>query len=161
FSAPSYWPSTAFGGPIRQMVELARGLAARGHTLEVMTTSLVSLDERPDRATRTEAVEGATVHYLATPLRYRWIGFTPSLGRRLTELDRPDVLHVFGFRDYVGTRSARWARRTRLPYVFEGLGMVQPKLHKVALKAGLDRTVYRGVLDGASLFVAASTRERD
>jgi glycosyltransferase involved in cell wall biosynthesis len=159
FTAPSYWPSTAFGGPVRQMYELAAGLVARGHAVEVVTTSLVNLDERPNRAARTELVAGSTVHYLGTPLRYRWIGITPSLGRRLGELPRPDVAHVFGFRDYVGTRSARWARREDVPYVFEGLGMLRPKLHKVKLKSMLDGTVYRGVVEGARLLVASSGRE--
>ena len=161
FSAPVYWPSTAFGGPVRKMHELAQALVARGHAVEVVTTSLTDLDEKPTHTTRTEVLDGAAVHYLGTPLRYRWIGLTPSLGRRLHALERPDVVHVFGFRDYVGTRSARWARRERIPYVFEGLGMVQPKQHKVALKVALDRTVYRRVIQRASVCVATSTRERD
>jgi glycosyltransferase involved in cell wall biosynthesis len=143
------------------LYELAKGLVARGHTVDVMTTSIESLDERPDRASRADVVEGATVHYLGTPLRYRWIGVTPALRRSLAGLDRPEVMHVFGFRDYVGTSSARWARQAGLPYVFEGLGMVRPKLHKVALKRALDATLYRRVLDGAALFLATSNLERD
>ena len=55
----------------------------------------------------------------------------------------PDVVHIFGYRDFVGTRASRWCRRRGVPYVFEGLGMVRPKLRKVVLKHLLDRTVYR------------------
>jgi glycosyltransferase involved in cell wall biosynthesis len=142
------------------MRELARGLVAQGHVVEVVTTSLTSLEDRPPRGSRREVDAGSTVHYLGTRLRYRWIGFAPSLGPLLKELERPDVVHVFGFRDYIGTRSARWARAERIPYVFEGLGMIRPKLHKVALKTALDRTLYRGVVPGASVCVATSTRER-
>jgi len=160
FTAPAYWPATAFGGPIAKMDALARGLTARGHTVEVVTTSLSGLEERTVRKSRIEAHDGATVHYLGTPVRYRWMGVTPSLGRRLAELDPPDVMHIFGFRDYVGTLSSRWARRRGLPYVFEGLGMVQPKLHKRALKAMLDRAIYRGVIEGAAVLVATSAQER-
>jgi glycogen(starch) synthase len=161
FATPGYWPSTAYGGPISKTRELARGLAARGHTVEVVTTSLVGLDERPQRTTRTEVVDGATVHYLGTPFRYRWMGVTPSIRRRLAELQQPDVLHVFGFRDFVGTVSSRWAVQQGVPYVFEGLGMVRPRLRKVALKRALDSTIYRPVLGGARLLVAASRRELD
>jgi glycosyltransferase involved in cell wall biosynthesis len=161
FVAPAYWPSHAFGGPIPTMRELARGLAARSHTVEVVTTSLLDLEARPSRTTRRELVDGASVHYLATPLRYRWMGIAPSVGRELAALDRPDVVHVFGFRDYVGTVAARWARRAGIPYVFEGLGMVAPKLRKIALKRTLDTTVYGSVLPGAALLIAASGRERD
>jgi glycosyltransferase involved in cell wall biosynthesis len=146
---------------VSQTRELARGLAARGHTVEVVTTSLVALGQRPDAMTRTAEVDGVTVHYLGTPLRYRWMGVTPTIHRRLSELERPDVLHVFGFRDFVGTFAVGWARRREVPYVFEGLGMVRPMLRKVALKRAVDGSVYRPVLDGARLLVAASSRERN
>jgi glycosyltransferase involved in cell wall biosynthesis len=161
FVAPAYWPALAFGGPISKLRELAQGLAERGHTVDVVTTSLVDLRERPPSSTRREVVDGAEVHYLGTPWRYRWMGIAPSTRRELDRLPRPDVLHVFGFRDFVGTVATRWARRGGVPYVFEGLGMVRPKLRKVALKRGLDATVYRSVLAGATLLVAASARERE
>jgi glycosyltransferase involved in cell wall biosynthesis len=127
----------------------------------VVTTSLVDLDRRPRPTTVTASVDGVPVHYLGTPIRYRWMGLTPTIRRRLAALERPDVVHVFGFRDCVGTLSAGWARRQGIPYVFEGLGMVRPMLHKVALKRAADRTVFRPVVRGASLLVAASAREAD
>lgn len=161
FATPGYWPSTAFGGPVSQTRELARGLTARGHKVEVVTTSLVALGRRPHATTRTADVDGVTVHYLGTPVRYRWMGVTPTIHRRLSALERPDVLHVFGFRDFVGTFAAGWARRQGVPYLFEGLGMVRPMLRKVALKRAVDGSVYRPVLDGARLLVAASSRERN
>ncbi len=103
-----------------------------------MTTSLVALGRRPNAMTRTADVDGVTVHYLGTPARYRWMGVTPTIHRRLSALERPDVLHVFGFRDFVGTFAAGWARRQGVPYLFEGLGMVRPMLRKVALKRAVD-----------------------
>jgi glycosyltransferase involved in cell wall biosynthesis len=126
-----------------------------------VTTSLAALNQRPPRNTRTGSIDGVAVHYLGTPFRYRWMGITPTIGRRLSELECPDVIHVFGFRDFVGTLCAGWARRHRVPYVFEGLGMVRPRLRKVALKHVLDRTLYRSVVDGASLLIAVSARERE
>jgi glycosyltransferase involved in cell wall biosynthesis len=161
FATPAYWPLDGFGGPASQTRELARGLARRGHAVEVVTTSLAGLDRRPRPTTTTASVDGVTVHYLGTPIRYRWMGVTPTIRRRLDELERPDVVHVFGYRDFVGTLSARWAFRQGIPYVFEGLGMVRPMLRKVALKRAADRTVYRPVIRDAALLVAASSRERD
>jgi glycosyltransferase involved in cell wall biosynthesis len=140
---------------------LARELGRLGHRVEVVTTTLNSIAERPSRVARTAEVDGATVHYLGTPIRFRWFGVTPSLGRELGRLPRPDVVHVFGFRDYVSTVTARWCRRNLIPYVFEPLGMFRPKLRKVALKRALDPTFYRAVPRGAALAVAASGRERD
>jgi glycosyltransferase involved in cell wall biosynthesis len=89
------------------------------------------------------------------------MGITPTIRQSLSELERPDVIHVFGFRDFVGTLCAGWARRRHVPYVFEGLGMVRPMVRKVALKRVLDRTLYRSVIGDASLLIAASAHERD
>ena len=56
------------------------------------------------------------VHYLATPARYRWMGITPTLPVELERAERPDVVHVFGFRDPVDDGRCRLgapARRSR------------------------------------------------
>lgn len=160
FAAPAYWPATAFGGPISVMRALALELTGLGHHVDVLTTTLTGIGERPSRASSTAEVDRATVRYLGTPLRFRWFGATPSLRRELAALPRPDVVHVFGFRDYVSTMTARWCRRNGVPYVFEALGMFRPKLRKVLLKRSLDGTVYRNVPRGAALAIAASEIER-
>ena len=110
-----------------------------------MTTSLVDLDRRPRDAA--ESLDGVTVHYLGTPVRYRWMGVTPTIRRRLDELERPDVSTCSASATSSARCRAGWARRRRLPYVFEGLGMVRPMLRKVALKRAADRTVYRPVVE--------------
>jgi glycosyltransferase involved in cell wall biosynthesis len=161
FAAPAWAPSSAFGGPVVAAGELVRRLVARGHDIDVVTTTIVDLDHRPAARSSVAIVEGATVHYLATPVRYRWMGITPALPLALARLPRPDVVHVFGFRDPVTTTTATWCRVKRLPYVFEPLGMFQPRLRKVTLKRVLDATLYRGVARGAAAVVVASNRERD
>jgi glycosyltransferase involved in cell wall biosynthesis len=138
-----------------------RRLVARGHTVDVITTTIVDLEQRPASRSATELVDGATVRHLATPLRYRWMGITPTLPVELARLQRPDVVHVFGFRDPVTTGTAGWCRVKRVPYVFEPLGMFEPRLRKVLLKRALDGTLYRGVARGAAAVVVASPRERD
>jgi glycosyltransferase involved in cell wall biosynthesis len=161
FAAPAWSPSHAFGGPIVAATELVRRLVARGYDVDVVTTTILDLHSRPAIRSSTGIVDGATVHYLATPLRYRWMGITPTLPLVLRRLQRPDVVHVFGFRDPVTTGTAAWSRLARIPYVFEPLGMFQPRLRKVALKRALDASLYRGVARGAAAVVAASERERD
>jgi glycosyltransferase involved in cell wall biosynthesis len=160
FAAPAWWPATAFGGPVAVARELTTRLAARGHTVEVMTTNLTSLDRPGAWRSRTEERDGARVHYLATPARYRWMGLTPTLPLELGRIERPDVVHVFGFRDPVTTGTAAWARLRRIPFVFEPLGMFRPRLRKVALKRALDSTLYRGVVSGAAAVVVSSSIER-
>jgi glycosyltransferase involved in cell wall biosynthesis len=161
FAAPVWWPSSAFGGPVTAARELVRRLVARGHDVDVVTSTIVELRGRPARRANVELVDGATVHYLATPLRYRWMGITPMLPLALSRLQRPDVVHVFGFRDPVTTGTAAWCRVRQIPYVFEPLGMFAPRVRKLRLKRLLDSTLYRGVASGAAAVVAVSDRERD
>jgi glycosyltransferase involved in cell wall biosynthesis len=161
FAAPAWAPSRAFGGPVVAAGELVRRLVAHGHDVDVVTTTIRDLHRRPEARSSTAVVDGATVHYLATPVRYRWMGITPMLPLALERLRRPDVVHVFGFRDPVTTGTAAWCRLRRIPYVFEPLGMFEPRLRKVALKRLLDATLYRGVWSGAAAVAVASERERD
>jgi glycosyltransferase involved in cell wall biosynthesis len=161
FAAPAWAPSRGFGGPVVAAGELVRRLVARGHIVEVLTTTIVDLHQRPSARSRLAVADGATVHYLGTPLHYRWMGITPTLPVALARLKRPDVVHVFGFRDPITTGTAAWCRLVHVPYVFEPLGMFQPRLRKVALKRLLDSTLYRGVAGGAAAVVVASERERE
>jgi glycosyltransferase involved in cell wall biosynthesis len=161
FAAPAYWPATAFGGPVQVMRELASGLTSRDLHVDVVTTSLLSAHGPRSWRTRTAAADGAAVVYAATPVFYRWMGITPSLPMLLEQRPRPDVVHVFGFRDPVGTIAAAWCAARRVPYVFEGLGMFAPKLRKVGLKRLLDASLFRHVPAAASTLIASSRRERD
>jgi glycosyltransferase involved in cell wall biosynthesis len=161
FAAPAWSPSRAFGGPIVAATELVRRLVAQGHQIDVVTTTILDLESRPTIRSSSRLVDGANVHYLATPLRYRWMGITPTLPLALERLTRPDVAHVFGYRDPVTTGTAAWCAVRRVPYVFEPLGMFQPRLRKVLLKRALDASLYRGVARGAAAVVVASERERD
>ena len=141
--------------------ELVRRLAQRGHNVDVVTSTIVGLEEQPARRSHVAVVDGATVHYLATPLRYRWMGITPTLPFALRRLAQPDVVQVFGFRDPVTTGTAAWCRVRGVPYVFEPLGMFAPRVRKLRLKRLLDSTLYRGVASGAAAIVAVSARERE
>jgi glycosyltransferase involved in cell wall biosynthesis len=161
WAAPAYWPASAFGGPIPVMRELARRLTARGHRLDVLTTAILDLHRRPAARARVDAVDGATVRYLGTPVSYRWFGATPALPLALRGLPRPDVVHLFGFRDPLTTATAAWCRARRVPYVLEPLGMFRPRLRKVRLKEAFDRSVGRRLAGGAAAVLTASQRERD
>jgi glycosyltransferase involved in cell wall biosynthesis len=159
-AAPAFWPAVAFGGPVPVARTLTAGLAARGHQVEVVTTTLLDPERGRSQRSRTELVDGVRVHYLATPLRYRWMGITPTLPWWLARRARPDVVHVFGFRDVVTTVTSWWCRAARVPYVFEALGMAEPRLRNVPAKRLFDATLARGLVGGAAGVVVVSERER-
>jgi glycosyltransferase involved in cell wall biosynthesis len=160
FACPAYWPALAFGGPIWMARELTAGAVAGGHAVDVVTTSLEDLAHPGRRRTLRREIDGVRVTYLATPLRYRWMGITPTLPLELARLPRPDVAHIFGFRDVVTTGVAVWCRLRGIPYVFEPLGMLKPKLRKVAVKRVFDASVVRSVVSNATTIVATSEYER-
>lgn len=160
-ASPAYWPARAFGGPVVVARELVSRLVERGHSVDVVTTTLRDVGVRAERWSSVGVVDGATVHYLGTPLRYRWMGITPTLPVALRRLERPDVAHVFGFRDPITTGVATWCRVRGIPYVFEPLGMFRPRLRKVRLKRAFDATAGRGVASGAAAVVVSSEREQD
>lgn len=160
FVSPAYHPATAFGGPIWMARELNERLLQRGHTVQVLTTSLLDIKSGRTLRDRLDTVGGVPVRYLATPVQYRWMGVCPGVVRALDRLDRPDIVHIFGLRDPIGTLAALWCRRRGVPYVLEPLGMAKPRVRKMALKRVLDATLYRPVIDGASLVVATSDHER-
>jgi glycosyltransferase involved in cell wall biosynthesis len=161
FASPAYWPAHAFGGPVVVARELVSRLVARGHEVDVVTTTLRDVGERPSRTTATETVDGVQVTYLGTPLRYRWMGITPTLPLALRRLPRPSIAHVMGFRDPVTTVVASWCRLRGVPYVFEPVGMFRPRLRKVRVKRAFDATLARGVASGARLVIVSSPKERD
>ncbi|HZO50971.1 MAG TPA: glycosyltransferase [Gaiellaceae bacterium] len=160
-ASPAYWPARAFGGPVVVARELVARLVERGHAVDVVTSALVDLHTRPSAQTSVAVVDGARVHSLATPLRYRWMGITPTLPWWLERLPRPDVAHVYGFRDPVTTGTAAWCRLRGVPYVFEPLGMFRARLRKVGIKRTLDRTLYRGVASSAAVVAVVSRAEAD
>src|SRR5262245_53514935 len=156
FSVPAYWPAVAFGGPVWVVRDLSEGLAARGHTVGIVTTSLCDLESGRSLRARTEVVGGVTVRYLATPLRYRWMG-VPIPGR----LGRPDIVHVCGYRDPLGLGAMAWAKARRIPYVLEPMGMFRPRVRKERLKGAVDPLLPKPLARGASLVIATSALERD
>lgn len=163
FATPAFWPAVAFGGPIWMARELTEGLVRRGHEVDVLTSSLRAIDEPPAArwSTAKRDLAGVRVHELATPLRYRWMGVTPTLPLALRALPRPDVVHVFGFRDVVTTVTAGWCRLRGIPYVFEPLNMVKPQFRNLPLKTVFDRLLGNPVVRGARLVVANSGHERE
>lgn len=159
FAAPAWWPASAFGGPVSVGRALVSELVEQGHHVDVVTTTLEDAHTGRSLRSHRDRVDGVDVHYLATPIRYRWMGITPSLPLDLARLPRPDVVHVYGFRDPVTTAAAAWCAVRGIPYVFEPLGMFEARLRKVRLKTALDRSLYRHVPRGAAAATAVSERE--
>jgi glycosyltransferase involved in cell wall biosynthesis len=160
FTVPAYWPAVAYGGPVWITRDLAEALAARGHEVDVVTTTLRNLaGERLPGGTR--EIGGVRVHYVATPVRYRWMGWPRGLSSVLSALPRPDVVHLIGYRDPLGLRTSSWARAHGVPYLLEPMGMFRPRVRKLRLKRVLDPLWPLPAARRAALLVADATTERN
>lgn len=160
---PAFYPAYDYGGPIPVALNFARLLVERGHEVTVWTTNLMSskgakLTER----TEIREVEGIRVVYLNSVVQYRWTGVAPDLLRyAYRELKDYDVIHIYGFREYLSLVVALWARLSGTPYVLQTLGTV-PRVTRSRIKKLLFDTLFgRSILRGAAALIAKTPADRE
>ncbi len=152
-----YHPFHHLGGPAFKVRSLAEHLAARGHEVSVLTTSLGPA--QPPGRVRHNSVEAI---YLKPRLRYRATSWNAGLLRfSREELRRFDIVHIFGLYDLLGPVVARYCRRWRIPYVVEPLGMTRPIDRSFCLKRTWHLLAGQNYLRGARSLVATSEQEHE
>ncbi|GHJ42035.1 glycosyltransferase [Streptomyces sp. TS71-3] len=150
-------PTGAFGGPVRVALNLAKGLAARGHR-----PRLVALADGFPRPLPAD-VEGVPARLFAAR-RVLPLGFSgltsPALLAGAGRLVRAaDVVHVHLARDLVTLPVALAALRARRPLVLQTHGMVDPSGRSLARV--LDTLAVRRVLRSADRLLYLTDHERD
>jgi glycosyltransferase involved in cell wall biosynthesis len=159
---PTYLPATRYGGPIFAVHGLCRALAARGHTVEVFTTSI----DGPANSAVPHGVpvvlDGVTVRYFASPFMRR-LSWAPSLARVLRRsMPAADVVHLHSVFLWPTWAAARLARRSRVPYVLSPRGMLIKKLiasRHPRLKSAWIGLIEKSNLERAAAIHATSTYE--
>jgi glycosyltransferase involved in cell wall biosynthesis len=151
---PSYFPAVRYGGPIVAVHGLCRALAARGHTVEVFTTSI---DGPADSAVPHGVpvnIDGVTVRYFASHILRR-LSFAPSLAPALRrELDAADLVHLHSVFLWPTWAAARLADRSHVPYVLSPRGMLVKKL--IEHRHRLLKSAWIGLVERANLRKAAA-----
>ena len=164
----SYYPFLDRGGPTVKVRALARGMAAAGHQVTVL-----SADQGFDAATQ-EIVDaipsrwGFEAHeddvqcvYLRTRARYRALTWNPGVAAFCREhLASFDLIHVYGLYDFLGPQIARACRRLSRPYVVEPMGMFQPIVRNIRMKRVYHFVIGGVMLRGAARLIATAERER-
>ena len=151
---PSYFPAIRYGGPIRSVHGLARGLAARGHEVHVFTTNVDGPRDLEVPLGRAVDIDGVGVWY-----------FPARLGRRLfrapqmqAALDRSiagfDVVHTHSVFLWPTTVAARTARAHGIPYVLAPRGMLVPEL--VTRRSGLAKRAWIAAFERSNIAHAAA-----
>src|SRR5882757_7176014 len=91
---PTYWPAARYGGPIRSVHALARGLAERGHDIHVFTTNVDGNGESDVPVGRPIDMGGVQVSYF--PSRsLRRLYWSPAMWGALSEqITSFDIVHL-------------------------------------------------------------------
>ena len=162
FCVQNYYPALSLGGRVTQTVALAEGLAALGHEVTVLTSSVLDLDSRPAIRGGSEMHNGVQVYYAGTWLRYRTTSFNPgAFSYCLLRLSSFDVIHVMGMYDSVGVIAMFLAVLKGIPYVLEPAGMLLPVMRSFRKKAIYHLLVGRRMVSGAARLIATSDHESE
>jgi glycosyltransferase involved in cell wall biosynthesis len=127
---PTYLPATRYGGPIFAVHGLCRALAARGHRVEVFTTSVDGPRDSAVPLGLPVELDGVTVRYFASHYLRR-LYFAPALGAGLLQrIADADIVHLHSVFLWPTWRAACVARGARVPYVLSPRGMLVKRLIK-------------------------------
>lgn len=151
---PTYLPARRYGGPIVAVHGLCRALAARGHEVEVYTTSIDGQHDSPVPHHEPVMLDGVKVRYFASPCLRR-LSYAPALGRALrSAMARCDVAHLHSVFLWPTWQAARNAQAANVPYVISPRGMLVKRL--IESRSRLIKTAWIALIERSNLEQAAA-----
>jgi len=160
FVLPAYYPALDFGGPIPVAQDSARRLADRGHEVTIWTTNLLTRSTKMGSKTEEREVDGIRTVYMNSVGRYRWVGIAPDVfGYLRRELADYDVIHLYGYREFLTLAVAMYARRIGKPYVLQALGTTARMNRSMGKKLIYDAALGTSILKNAATLIAKSHLE--
>jgi glycosyltransferase involved in cell wall biosynthesis len=151
---PTYLPARRYGGPIVAVHGLCRALAARGHDVEVYTTSIDGASDSAVPHEQPVLLDGVKVRYFASP-RLRRLAYAPALSRALRGAAAGfDVAHLHSVFLWPTWRAARIAQAAGLPYVISPRGMLVKRL--IASRSRWVKSAWIALIERANLERAAA-----
>jgi len=151
---PTYLPATRYGGPIVAVHSLCRALAARGHAVEVFTTSIDGPNDTAVPYDRPVMLDGVKIRYFASR-RLRRLSYAPALMQSLhDEITGADVVHLHSAFLWPTWRAARLSHKRRIPYVVSPRGMLVKTL--IARRNRLIKSAWIALIERSNLKRAAA-----
>jgi glycosyltransferase involved in cell wall biosynthesis len=151
---PTYLPATRYGGPIVAVHSLCRALVARGHAVEVFTTSIDGPVDTAVPYDRPVMLDGVKVRYFASR-RLRRLSYAPSLMQSLhREISGADVVHLHSAFLWPTWRAARLSYKRRIPYVISPRGMLVKTL--IASRNRLIKFAWIALIERSNMEQAAA-----
>jgi glycosyltransferase involved in cell wall biosynthesis len=160
---PFFAPATQFGGVVTQAEKVCRALAARGHSVEVITTNNGIGDAMPTGQWIER--DGYRVYYAPTRAWHRIPPYwSPAMAPALEQaLAHADVCALNVGLTIASDLAAKIARRHGVPYVYNAEGALCPtrlEIKRRRKRIFLHR-IERPLLAGAAACQAVTTKERE
>ena len=150
---PTYIPAYRYGGPIYSVHALCRSLAAAGHDVHVLTTSVDGPTDSKVSHDRPVEIDGVQVNYC----RSRWmrrlywsINLDARCAAMVGEFDAVHLHSVFLFPTWAGARAANAAG---IPYVLSPRGMLVREL--IELRNSTIKSIWIRLIERRNLARAA------
>lgn len=125
FVIPSFYPATAYGGPVFASWYVAKALGARGHRVRVSTTNANLQACLPLKVNQeSEVAENVFVTYYHDTVLNRLS--LPQLGALLPDLDRADIVHVHSIFNALAPAAMATALAQRKPVILTPHGSLSP-----------------------------------
>lgn len=127
---PTYLPAVRYGGPIFAVHGLCRALAARGHQVDVFTTTIDGPNDSDVPLEVAVNLESVQVHYFRSPVLRR-LAWAPAMkGALRQEAAKVGVMHLHSVFLWPTHAAASEAQRARTPYVISPRGALVKELVK-------------------------------
>jgi glycosyltransferase involved in cell wall biosynthesis len=121
---PAYFPAVRYGGPIRSVHALARGLVERGHEVHVFTSSMDGPHDLEVEEVTPVNLEGVLVHYFRVPFLRRLCWCPTMLTALKAHVAHFDIVHLHSVFLWPTYAAARIAASVGLPYLLAPRGML-------------------------------------
>jgi glycosyltransferase involved in cell wall biosynthesis len=162
----AFYPCQIWGGPPQNTLILSKGLQARGHEVEILTTNVLDFQTHMSTGSFRGEWEGVPVTYLHA---YWWgkrpnsLGFilAPDLWRYRVLIAGADIVHIHGYRHFLFIGSSLLAMRYGVPYIAQTRGALPSRFGRTRLKRVFDQSLGRFILSKATRMVALSDAEVD
>ena len=130
FVMPAYEPAWAFGGVVRCISNLCRGLAAQGHTVNVYTTNANGVGQALEMPLDTPVrLGGVEVYYFPSTFGPQSVWDSRALGRKLKQnVQQYDIVYISAVWQWLGYETTRICQRLGVPIVFGLHGSLDSRL---------------------------------
>ncbi|MCX5686495.1 MAG: glycosyltransferase [Candidatus Omnitrophica bacterium] len=146
--SPSYLPAYTFGGSVKAVHELCRGLAGNDMDVSVYTTD-IGLEENKIQLCAPQNIDGVKVTYfpISFPRSYCYSRqFTEAV---IKNIKRFDIVHIHSVYRYTTFITARLCKKYGKPYLLNPFGALDQSMIK--LKSSIKKAIYISIVEKSNI----------